>query len=317
MERLDILKAAFGANAQKFEDNLVADSKAQFDACKSPLPRSPLSAVLSPGPHPDRTRAKRPPPSVLPYASLLSTRSPRTFQTFTAYVHKVTLQKPVFKARSELSQKVPEFWFNSLRNCKLTGQFLDNVDVEALKHLKDVWIEHSDKEVRDYEITFTFSAKNPYFKETTISKKVTVTPPKGSEHAELPTPAYDLDAPVFLLASTPITWTSDEHNLVKKAPKVNVLELEEFDEGFDGSAGSFFNWFLQEGEDDMGLGETLLDWWSHATEYAAGLSSLDSDDEDLSGGEFDSDEDSDDDDLKKEIDLSDEDSKRPKKKQRK
>lgn len=37
MERLDILKAAFGEQAQQFEDNLVAESKAQFDACKQPL----------------------------------------------------------------------------------------------------------------------------------------------------------------------------------------------------------------------------------------------------------------------------------------
>lgn len=43
--------------------------------------------------------------------------------------------------------------------------------------------------------------------------------------------------------------------------------MEEFDEEFTGSAGSFFNWFATEGEDDMGLAETLLEWWSHATEY--------------------------------------------------
>lgn len=35
MERIDILKAAFGASADKFEENLVADSKAQFEACQS------------------------------------------------------------------------------------------------------------------------------------------------------------------------------------------------------------------------------------------------------------------------------------------
>ncbi|GAA5938568.1 Vps75p [Sporobolomyces koalae] len=264
MERIDILKAAFGdAQAQKFEDNLLQDSKAQFDA----------------------------------------------------YVHKISLQKPLFKSRSELSQNVPEFWFNALRNCRLTAQALDNVDVEALKHLKDVWIEHNDKDVREYEITFTFSPKNPYFKESKITKKVTVSPPKPSGDTPAPSP-HDLDAPLYLLPSSKISWTSDEHNLVKKAPRVNVLDMEEFDEEFDGSTGSFFNWFNEEGEDEMGLAETLLEWWTHATEYAAGLSAMDSDDEDLSGGEFDE-EDSDDDDLKKEIDLSDEDSKRPKKKQRK
>lgn len=179
----------------------------------------------------------------------------------------------------------------------MTEQSLDNVDVEPLKHLKDVWIEHDDKDVREYEVTFvrfpslslssiqrrrklnpliprssllvllqTFSPKNPYFKETQIKKRVTVTPPKSSEEAsETPSP-YDLDAPLFLLPSSPITWTSDEHNLIKKAPKVNVLELEQFDE-FEGSTGSFFNWFAQEGEDDIGLAEYLLEWWSHATEY--------------------------------------------------
>lgn len=186
----------------------------------------------------------------------------------------------------------------------MTEQSLDNVDVEPLKHLKDVWIEHDDKDVREYEVTFvrfpslslssiqrrrklnpliprssllvllqTFSPKNPYFKETQIKKRVTVTPPKSSEEAsETPGP-YDLDAPLFLLPSSPITWTSDEHNLIKKAPKVNVLELEQFDE-FEGSAGSFFNWFTQEGEDDIGLAEYLLEWWSHATEYVLILLSL-------------------------------------------
>lgn len=110
----------------------------------------------------------------------------------------------------------------------------------------------------------TFSPKNPYFKETQIKKRVTVTPPKPSEDTPSPSP-HDLDAPLFLLPASPITWTSDDHNLIKKAPKVNVLELEQFDE-FDGSTGSFFNWFLQEGEDDIGLAEYLLEWWSHATE---------------------------------------------------
>jgi len=38
MERLDILKAAFGDQAQQFEDNLKEESKATFDACKQLLP---------------------------------------------------------------------------------------------------------------------------------------------------------------------------------------------------------------------------------------------------------------------------------------
>lgn len=92
-----------------------------------------------------------------------SARADSRFRFALPDVQKVTLQKPVFKTRSELSQKVPEFWFNSLRNCKLTQQYLDNVDVDALKHLKDVWIEHSEKDVREYEITFVSS---PSIRET-------------------------------------------------------------------------------------------------------------------------------------------------------
>ena len=106
----------------------------------------------------------------------------------------------------------------------------------------------------------TFSAKNPYFKETVLSKKVTVTPPSTSD-APGPQP-YDLEAPSFT-SSTKISWTSPDHDLVKKSPRVNVGELENYDEfaGF----GSFFNWFGESGA-DMGLSEDFLDWWGHALE---------------------------------------------------
>lgn len=198
--------------------------------------------------------------------------------------------------------------------------------------------------------------KNPYFKESTLTKKLTLTPPASLEpKPETPSP-YDLEAPVYLGPKTPITWTSPDHDLTKKAPRANVEDKEEFDE-FDGT-GSFFNFFTDEGEDPTGMGEILLEWFGHATEsvmtsflvpieivfgssfratraaansaltlnlarrYAAGLTALLGDDSDDGGVEFDFDEfddedDSDDDaDPKKEIDLDAEDSKRPKKKQR-
>lgn len=52
MERIDILKAAFGDHAQNFEDNIVADSKAQFDACKDSLLPHDLRSSLSASVHP-------------------------------------------------------------------------------------------------------------------------------------------------------------------------------------------------------------------------------------------------------------------------
>lgn len=176
---------------------------------------------------------------------------------------------------------------------------------------------HGD-DVREYEIKFTFG-KNPYFKESTLTKKLTLTPPASLEpKPETPSP-FDLEAPVYLGPKTAITWTSPDHDLTKKAPRADVQDKEEFDE-FDGT-GSFFNFFTDEGEDPTGMGEILLEWFGHATEYAAGLTALlgddDSDGAEFDFDEFDDDDDSDDDaDPKKEIDLDAEDSKRPKKKQR-
>jgi hypothetical protein len=106
----------------------------------------------------------------------------------------------------------------------------------------------------------TFSAKNPYFKETVLTKKVTVTPPStSSDGGPLP---YDLSAPSYT-AFSKISWTSPDHDLTKKAPKVNLEELETYDEfaGF----GSLFCWFGESGL-DSGLAEDFLEWWGHALE---------------------------------------------------
>ncbi|GAA6061072.1 hypothetical protein JCM10212_000115 [Sporobolomyces blumeae] len=257
MERVDVLKAAFGENGQAFEDVLVNTGKVELEA----------------------------------------------------YKFKIKQSIPVWKARGELAKKVPDFWHQALRNHQDTSDQIDLVDDEALKHLKEVWLEYSDKDVRDFEITLTFSPKNPYFKETTIKKKLTATPPKGTDSE--PVTEYDLDAPLYLEKCTPITWTSPEHDLTKKAPRVDPLELEENDE-YPGP-GSIFNWFLAEGLDETGLGEHLAQVWGSAVELAAGMQGIDSDEE--FGSEIDSEAEEDIDDSKKEIDLSD-DEKRPKKKQR-
>jgi hypothetical protein len=81
--------------------------------------------------------------------------------------------------------------------------------------------------------------------------------------AALTPEAYDLEADLYSSATT-ISWTSDKLNLCKKAPRVAVEELEENDE-FQG-LGSIFGWFTEEGEDKYQVGETFLEWWSHALE---------------------------------------------------
>lgn len=113
-----------------------------------------------------------------------------------------------------------------------------------------------------------FSPNNPYFKETVLSKKITCTPPSTSSSDSGPEP-YDLEAPSYT-SFCKITWTSDDKDLTKLAPRVNPAELEEFDE-FSGM-GSFFNWFKEEGSDDtFHLGEELLEWYSHALEFVFSL----------------------------------------------
>ncbi|GAA5907841.1 hypothetical protein JCM6882_004571 [Rhodosporidiobolus microsporus] len=241
---------------------------------------------------------------------------------FEAYKFKVAAQKPVYAARASLAQKIPQFWTQSLANCRNIAQFVDPVDEDAMQHLTNVEIVHDEKDVREFEVKFTFSAKNPYFKETTLSKKLTLTPPSSVTDAPPPPSSFDLDAPLYLAAPTTITWTSPDHDLTKKAPRgAHPDESEDFDD-FAGP-GSLFNWFGEEGEDKTSLGESLLEWYSHASEYAAGLASLDDASDDDGDDQFDGldfddleddDDESEDDDPKKEIDLDDEESKRPKKK---
>jgi hypothetical protein len=53
-----------------------------------------------------------------------------------------------------LAKKVKGFWFNALKNCRATAPFIDSVDEQTLQHLEDVTIDHDEKDVRDWEITF-------------------------------------------------------------------------------------------------------------------------------------------------------------------
>ena len=174
---------------------------------------------------------------------------------------KIQLQKPVFERRAALAKDVKGFWPTSLQQCEALSRFLDPADLPALAHLTDVWIEHDTADPRNYDVVFTF-AKNAFFKNTTLTKSYSVNPPAGSPYPK-PQEA-DLEADLYQTV-TKIDWTSPEHDLTKKCPRPQSIEdLEEFDEF--GSPGSWFNLFLEDGADDIGLGELLLEWWPHAAE---------------------------------------------------
>ncbi|ORY86702.1 hypothetical protein BCR35DRAFT_302421 [Leucosporidium creatinivorum] len=238
---------------------------------------------------------------------------------FDAYKHKLHHLRPTLLTRQTLSKKIPSFWLSALKNCRATARFVDPADEIALKHLDEVWIEHGKEDPREWEFKLTFSSKNPSFSNTILSRKFTCTPPSPA-----PAPsAFDLEADVYLLPTTAPSWTSPEHNLLLKAPRADPTQMEEFDDF--GGPGSFFHLFDDklDGEDQIGMAEILLEWWAHATEYAAGLTAIDdlsSDDEGFFGLDGDDDEDSDDDPTK-EIDLGseeeEEEEKRPKKKSKK
>ncbi|KAM0754478.1 hypothetical protein T439DRAFT_296828 [Meredithblackwellia eburnea MCA 4105] len=237
---------------------------------------------------------------------------------YDAYKSKLSQLESTASKLSTLAAKVPKFWAKSLNNCVALNQTIDPVDSEPLQYITDVKIKHGEKDVRDFEVEFHFSPKNPYFSNPVLSKSLTVTPPAS---LSLPAPSpWDLDATLYLLPTPKdkaIKWTSDAHNLIKKAPRVKVDELEEYDD-FNG-LGSFFNWFEEEGKDELGIGETLLEWKGNALEYAAGL--VVDLNEGLSDGgedefdEFDEDEEDEEDDGKS-VDLESEDE-RPKKKNKK
>ncbi|KAK4699854.1 hypothetical protein P7C70_g6401, partial [Phenoliferia sp. Uapishka_3] len=230
---------------------------------------------------------------------------------FDAYKNKCSSLVPVQTSLSALSKKVPKFWFTSLSRCPSLQAFFDPVDAEALTFLEDVKVMHDEKDCRNFVIEFHFSSKNPFFSNTTLTKSLTVTP-SGPNAAPAPTP-YDLDADLYLSASTPIKWTSPDHDLTKKAPRPDLETLEEFD-AFDGM-GSFFNWFGETGRDGMGIGESLLEWKGNAIEYAAGL--VEDLDDGSEGMPSDDDDDSEDEDPTKEVDLESEEDQPKKKKSKK
>jgi len=64
---------------------------------------------------------------------------------------------------------IPKFWLTILKNNSAIGETITENDEDALSYLKDIKCTHFEDQ-KGFEITFYF-AENPYFTETTLSKK--------------------------------------------------------------------------------------------------------------------------------------------------
>lgn len=87
------------------------------------------------------------------------------------------LNAPLFKKRSEHTQKIDQFWARVFVTHDLISELLTEKDVEALSACKDVTVEtkKSDDEKETFTVTLTFG-NNPFFEDTKLTKAVTVGP---------------------------------------------------------------------------------------------------------------------------------------------
>ncbi|KAL8280876.1 hypothetical protein RQP46_006880 [Phenoliferia psychrophenolica] len=203
---------------------------------------------------------------------------------YESFKASIVAMAPLQAQVAEMGAKVPKFWVTSLVNCSETRNHIPKCDVPALEALTNVSVQYGD-DIRNFDVVFTF-AENAYFSNPTLTLSFTVTPPAG-ETAPKP---FDLSPDVYMKPVTTIQWKSDDVNLVKKAPKVDIEDLDDDAEISEETGfGSFFNFFSQSGEDTEEIGEALCEWRVQALEYATGSDK--SDDEWSDDGEGDDNED--------------------------
>ena len=83
-----------------------------------------------------------------------------------------TLGIPYFKKRFDLFAKIPNFWLTVFVNHHLLSSFLDDVDKEVLKYLKNMDVQEFEDSNTGYKINFHFDMdKNPFFENDIISKE--------------------------------------------------------------------------------------------------------------------------------------------------
>ncbi|KAG0380929.1 hypothetical protein BGX24_002611 [Mortierella sp. AD032] len=81
------------------------------------------------------------------------------------------LMLPIFEKRRKVIAEIPNFWPSLFKANGGTSQMLEENDLPIIDHLTDLWVKSDPKDVRNYEIIFTFS-ENPYFTNKELIKKV-------------------------------------------------------------------------------------------------------------------------------------------------
>jgi len=162
------------------------------------------------------------------------------------------------KRRSQL-KKIAQFWFAALSNQSgFAIQWLTYPeDVEALKHLEDIWITRHEPDPRAFTLEMHFK-ENPYFKNKVLTKEYKLKKPWSGAQTD---GIYDemLDVPFDPSAdlepgACKIEWKGEDWNIVKKYPRKDDPD----GEGFDADSGSFFNLF-EVPEDKYNTGVFLAD----------------------------------------------------------
>ncbi|CAN6239717.1 unnamed protein product [Urochloa humidicola] len=79
------------------------------------------------------------------------------------------IRRPVYVRRSEVIQKIPDFWLTAFLSHPLLGDILTEDDQQIFKHLESLFVDESEDIKSGCSITLTFSS-NPYFEDKKLTK---------------------------------------------------------------------------------------------------------------------------------------------------
>lgn len=190
------------------------------------------------------------------------------------------LRQPHYKNRSDLINKIPNFWVTVFVNHPQLSTLLDEDDEEALQYLKRVDVQEFDDIKSGYKINFHFdNSKNPFFENDVLTKEFHL-----NENGEPSCQSTKIKwKPGKNLTEVPNDASNDQSN--KAAKKRGHKE-----------PSLFFSWFNDHSDasgDDFG--EVIKDdIWPNPLQYY--LAQAEEEEEEVEGGEEDDEEDDDEDD---------------------
>lgn len=141
------------------------------------------------------------------------------------------LRQPHYRKRSDLTSKIPSFWFSVFLNHPQLSSRLDQNDENILQHLKRIDVEEHEDIKSGYRIKFTFES-NPYFENDVIIKEFSIT-----------------EASETQCKSTPIRWKSGSKNGSSSTTKKNDGDnsgsrKRTLDQDSGNEHGAFMTWFM-------------------------------------------------------------------------